>query len=378
MILNALYTLDLEIRHPSNADDCLLMKNLLSSKGESLNCENAGTVMRFLMAYCAASKRRVLLTGSKRMWQRPVGNLAEALENLGAKVTYIEKKGYPPIQIDGTGMKGGNISIPGATSSQFITALMLIGPKFSEGLTIEIEGIIASYPYIQMTQKVMQSLGFEVILDDNVIRCKAWDGVSSIHTFDLEPDWSSVVFWFQIIHLSESGKVFFERLTLNSVQGDAVLAEWSLKLGLKLTETESGVWLEKSNTPIENITEWDFSNYPDLAPAVIALLSVNKKRAGIKGLETLKIKESNRVLALQTELKKCGVELVQGNVPEVWLLDASNFELKEGTEFDNYNDHRIAMCLAVMGFIKPIKMKNTSCVSKSYPHFWEHLGLRME
>jgi 3-phosphoshikimate 1-carboxyvinyltransferase len=155
------------------------------------------------------------------------------------------------------------------------------------------------------------------------------------------------------------------------VQGDLVLYQWAEKLGLRFTETKGGLLLKKTTESIKDITQWDFTNYPDLAPSIIILLSVAKKIAVFTGLESLKIKESDRTLALQTELKKCGVDLIENN--SEWILDASKFELQENTLFENYDDHRIAMALAILAFIKPIQMENLEAVNKSYPDFWEHL-----
>ncbi len=383
LILDALFNLNLEIINPSNSADSLLLQSLLKSKSKTLNCENAGTVFRFLTAFYAVGDKSKVLTGSERMLKRPVGDLVKALRSLGVREGFLLKEAFPesfpeseifpPIKISGGLKKGGSVTINGQTSSQFISAIAMIGPKLEGGLQIIIEGKISSKPYIEMTIKLMQNFGFDIEFTENIIIAKQWNGVSKIKTIEIEPDWSAVAFWFQLISLSNKGKVLLEKLKIRSIQGDSVLAQWAEMLGIKLTEKPEGILLEKSSIPIPNNTEWDFTNYPDLAPSIIVLISALKLRARFKGLDSLKIKESDRTLALQTELKKCKVVFEEKN--NEWILDASNFELIENTTFENYNDHRIAMALACLAIIKPIEMNNPETVNKSYPDFWKHTAI---
>ena len=373
MILNALYGLNLEITNPSNSGDSVLLQKLLKSKSNVLDCENAGTVFRFLTAYFSVKNERITLTGSQRMQSRPIADLVNSLKELGTEIDYLDRKGFPPIKIFGGLTKGGSVNINGGISSQFISAFAIIGPKLENGLEIIIEGQISSKPYVEMTVKLMRHLGFDIQFIKNKIITKPWNRTAQLKSIVIEPDWSAVAFWLQIVSISNDGKVFFKRLKTQSIQGDSVLYDWASKLCLRFTETNEGLLLEKTTQPIENNTHWDFTNYPDLAPSIIVLLSVAKKNAVFTGLESLKIKESDRTLALQTELKKCGVDLIENN--SEWILDASKFELQENTLFENYDDHRIAMALATLAFIKPIQMENLEAVNKSYPDFWEHLKL---
>lgn len=373
MILNALYDLNLEITNPSNSADSVLMQKLLNSKSNVLDCENAGTVFRFLTAYFSVKNKTVTLTGSQRMQSRPIKDLVNSLIELGVKIEYLDKEGFPPIKVYG-GLKGcGLVKINGSTSSQFISALSMIGPKLENGLEILIEGYISSKPYIEMTIKLMQNFGFDIQIENNKIITKPWVNKTQLTKIEIEPDWSAVAFWLQIIAISNDGKAFFKRLKTQSIQGDSVLYQWADKIGLRFTETNDGLLIEKTYQPIEDNSHWDFTNYPDLAPSIIVLLSVAKKKASFIGLESLRIKESDRTLALQTELKKCAVILEEDNGK--WSLDASKFELQKNMIFENYDDHRIAMALATLAFIKPIKMENLEAVNKSYPDFWEHLKL---
>jgi 3-phosphoshikimate 1-carboxyvinyltransferase len=371
MILNALYDLNLKITNPSNSSDSVLLQKLLKSKSDVLDCENAGTVFRFLTAYFSVKNEAVTLTGSQRMQNRPIAELVNSLKELGTEIDYLDKIGFPPIKIIGGLTKDGSVNINGGVSSQFISALTMIGPILDNGLEILTEGHISSKPYIEMTVKLMQNLGFDVQFIDNKIITKPWNRTAQLKSIEIEPDWSAVAFWFQIASLNPKLKTLFKRLKTQSVQGDLVLYQWAEKLGLRFTETKGGLLLKKTTESIKDITHWDFTNYPDLAPSIIILLSVAKKIAVFTGLESLKIKESDRTLALQTELKKCGVDLIENN--SEWILDASKFELQENTLFENYDDHRIAMALAILAFIKPIQMENLEAVNKSYPDFWEHL-----
>lgn len=373
MILNALYSLNLKITNPSNSGDSVLMQKLLNSKSDVLDCENAGTVFRFLTAYFSVKNESVTLTGSQRMQRRPIKDLVNSLIELGAQIEYLDKEGFPPIKVYGGLKIGGLVKINGSTSSQFISALSMIGPKLENGLEILIEGHISSRPYIEMTVKLMQNLGFDIQFIDKKIITKPWINSNQLSSIEIEPDWSAVAFWLQIVGISNDGKMFFKRLKTLSVQGDSVLYNWVSKLGLRFTETKGGLLLEKTTESIKDNSHWDFTNYPDLAPSIIVLLSVAKKKATLIGLESLRIKESDRTLALQTELKKCDVDLIENN--NEWILDASKFELKDDTLFENYDDHRIAMALATLAFIKPIEMENLEAVNKSYPDFWEHLKL---
>jgi 3-phosphoshikimate 1-carboxyvinyltransferase len=373
LILNHLYELNLNIGNPSNSEDSLLLAKLLNSSNETLHCQNAGTVFRFLTALCCLKDKTTILTGSSRMMERPIQDLVYALQSIGADIRYEKTDGFPPLFIKGGLKNGGSIAIYGGTSSQFISALMMIGPYLEKGLVIDIKGPTSSLPYITMTKNLMTRLGFEISFDNHRVVCNPWHKQLFIHTINVEADWSAVAFWFQIISYAPELKVELKNLTKNSLQGDAILAQWAGMLGIKLTESENGLLLEKSSIPVMNDTHWNLSNYPDLAPALVVLLASLKRKARFSGLESLKIKESDRTLALQIELKKCGVEFIKED--KDWILNGSYFDLKENTSFENYNDHRMAMSLGSLSLLKPIKMENKEAVNKSYPDFWSHLKL---
>ena len=372
VILKNFYYPELKFINPSDSADSVLIEKLIQSEDTELNCDNAGTVIRFLTSYFACKEGVTkILTGSERMKSRPIGELVDVLKQLGADIKYLETPGFPPIKIEGKKLKGGQIAISGEISSQFITSLILIAPNLENGLSIEITGKTASESYIQLTVSLMKSLGFNIDYNQNVIEIKPEYEALKVPTLEIEPDWSAVAFWLQIIAFSKNGAVHLNKLKNHSIQGDSILQDWIGMLGLKYKFTETGLLLEKSEIPVLNNTFWNLINYPDLAPSLIVLLSALKLNAEFSGLETLKTKESDRTKALSNELKKCNVVFTQNN--ERWILNASNFKLNENTHFESYSDHRIAMAFAALNVLTPVKISNLNCVVKSYPGFWNDL-----
>ena len=371
LILKHLYNLNLNIKNKSESDDGLLLEKLIISNKLILNCQNAGTVIRFLTAYIAAKGNRKILTGSKRMKQRPIEELIDALNTIGADISYRNNNGYPPVVINKSNLFSKTINFNGSKSSQFLSALIMIGAKLKNGLIINIGKKPKSKPYIDMTVKLMKLIGFNLDADDKKIEIKEFQNTKTINEIEIEADWSAAAFWFEIVLFSKSISVLLKKLKIESLQGDAIIAKLSEDFGLKTTKKNNGILIEKDNKPPKNNTEYDFSNYPDLAPVVIVMLAASKLKAKIKGIETLKLKESDRSLALQNELKKCNVIFKENE--EYWILDATKFKLKKGTSFKNYKDHRIAMALAPLACFEDIKMKTGDVCSKSYPHFWEDL-----
>jgi len=373
VILKRLYYPNLTLINPSNSADSVLMEKLIQSSDTELFCDNAGTVIRFLTSYFGCKEGITkILTGSERMKSRPIGELVDVLTQLGAEIHYLEKPGFPPIQIHGKKLEGGRVYLSGDISSQFITSLLLIAPSLQNGLTIEITGQTASEPYIRLTVSLMKSFGFIIDYNQNIIKVKQGFEAIPDQALEIEPDWSAVAFWLQIIAFSCNGSVHLNKLKKHSLQGDAILQDWIGMLGLKYTFTETGLLLKKSDLPVLNNTTWDLNNYPDLAPSLIVLLSALKRNAEFTGLQTLKTKESDRTKALSTELKKCNVDFTQ--VKERWILDASNFNLNENTEFESYHDHRIAMAFGALNVLRPVIIKDPECVEKSYPGFWDDLN----
>ena len=374
IILKNLFYPNLILTNPSSSADSVLMEKLIQSKANELVCDNAGTVIRFLTSYFANKEGVIkVLTGTQRMKQRPLGVLVEALNQLGANIQYLEKQGFPPIKIHGKQLHGGSVSLTGDVSSQFISSLLLIAPGFPKGLTLEITGNKTSETYVQLTVSLMKSLGFSIKIDQNTVKVDPSYATPQELFLDIEPDWSAVAFWFQIVSFSKQGIVHLKRLKKQSIQGDAILQDWVGMLGLRHKFTETGMLLEKSLLPVLNHTTWNLSNYPDLAPSLIVLLSALKLKAQFNGLHTLKTKESDRTAALSAELKKCNVYFTQKD--NIWYLDASGFNLIENTNFESYHDHRIAMAFGALSVLKPINISHPDCVIKSYPGFWNDLDV---
>ncbi|MCC6721538.1 MAG: 3-phosphoshikimate 1-carboxyvinyltransferase [Bacteroidia bacterium] len=372
LIIKKLYNLELDIKNPSKSDDSLLLEKLIDKKSKIINCKNAGTVIRFLAAYFAAKNENKILGGSNRMKQRPIGELINALNNLGAKITYIDKRGFPPVCIHKSNLYPKTVIIKGTESSQYISALIMIGAFFKGGLKIILEGTLMSKPYIDMTVNLMKLCRFEINYELNKIEISEYkSSLNQLKKIEIEADWSAAAFWYQIVLLSKNLKIKLNKLHKGSNQGDSKISEFATKFGIKTSYLNNGIMIENTDKEIENNTVWDFADCPDLAPSVIVMLSASCKKAIITGIETLKIKESNRSLALQNELKKCNVKFTEKE--SIWELDASNFRLIKNTTFKNYNDHRIAMALAPLAIIKEIKIKTGNVCNKSYPDFWHDL-----
>ncbi|MCB9251217.1 MAG: hypothetical protein H6605_02015 [Flavobacteriales bacterium] len=367
LILKHLYDNSLKITNPSDADDVKLMEGILNlSVASEINCKNAGTVLRFLMAYFAAKHNDVTLTGELRMLERPVSDLVNALKILGARIAYTHNEGFPPVHIYPGQLTHGRVELKADVSSQFVTALMLIGPYIG-GLKINLRSKPVSYSYIVLTQKLMSELGFEVNLYEQNIDISASKSFKAPE-IEIEPDWSSVIFWFLLIRRNPIARVLLAGLKPDSIQGDSILIEWASMLGIKRTFFHDGMLIEQSQIPIMGQTEWDLRNNPDLAPAMVVLLSHARKTARFRGLETLKYKESNRIKALEEGLQKFGVSFREIN--GIWYLDATNFEQPKQIVINDHGDHRIAMsfaCLDAPGH--EVKISNPDCIVKSYPSF---------
>lgn len=365
----------------------------------------AGTAMRFLTALFAATpKREILLTGSQRMQERPIGVLIDALRQLGASINYVEKEGFPPLRIRGKQLEGGTISLPASISSQYISALLMIAPTMSYGLTLRLEGKVASAPYIHMTLQVMKAFGLESSWEGDTIFIAAGQRYARETIYRIEGDWSAASYWYEIValHPDSSAKVLLRGLTENSWQGDAVCAKWFAALGVQTTFTEEGAILEKSpsspkatsETDVETTSETDaensdtrsalhldFSAAPDLAQTFVVTCAMLSRSFHFTGLESLRIKETDRIAALQTELKKLGKNLeVVGDDTIIYSSkqDESQTETSAAgaiVEISTYDDHRMALAFAPAALLFPrLSIAHPEVVAKSYPNFWEHLA----
>jgi 3-phosphoshikimate 1-carboxyvinyltransferase len=338
----------------------------------------AGTAMRFLTAYFAIQDNEVILTGSQRMKERPIGILVDALRGLGAHIDYEEKEGFPPIKLKGSfEQQTSKISIKGNISSQYITALLLIAARLPFGLELHIEGELTSRPYVEMTLAMLKTANIQHTWHDNVITISNQEfATTKLH---VEPDWSAASYWYSIAALADEAEIFLTGLTPYSLQGDSVITEIMANFGITSQFKDGGVQLIKEVKPITRKV-FDLKECPDLAQTIIVVCAALNHEATFTGLETLKIKETDRILALQTELAKMGVKLIEKD--EVYQLDCSEKFIPEHMFINTYHDHRMAMAFAPLALIVPqLEFENGPVVDKSYPAFWtdlEKIGFDVE
>ena len=370
LIIQALYP-QIEIHNLSKSDDSKVTLEGLKSKKNVIDINHAGTAMRFLTAFFAIQPHReIVLTGSNRMQERPIKLLVEALNSLGADITYEKETGFPPLIIRGKEISINRVSLPANISSQYISALMLVAPALKNGLKIDLIGETTSFPYIKMTQSIMDQLGFETAFDGNQISIKSASSININH-WKIESDWSSASYFYSIVALADRSEISLKSFFEESKQGDAALTEIYEKFGVKTTHSNGKIILSKItdfNPP--NFIKLNLKNTPDLAQTIaVTCLGLNID-CKLSGLHTLKIKETNRLTALKTEIEKLG-----GNVKitdrSLELLNSG--KINENILIDTYNDHRMAMAFAPLGLRVPIKINNPKVVSKSYPDFWDDL-----
>jgi 3-phosphoshikimate 1-carboxyvinyltransferase len=335
-----------------------------------VNIGPAGTAMRFLTAYFTLQDEEVILTGSERMKQRPIGVLVDALRELGADIEYTEKEGFPPIKLKGSlEQLTSKISIKGNISSQYITALLLIAARLPFGLELHIEGELTSRPYVEMTLSMLQAAKIQHTWSGNVISIKNQEFASaSLH---IEPDWSAASYWYAMAALADKAELFLPGLTQYSLQGDSVITEIMANFGITSQFKNGGVYLQKEVKPLLRKI-FDLKECPDLAQTVIVVCAALGHEATFTGLETLKIKETDRVLALQNELAKIGVKLIEKG--QVYKLDCSGKFIPGRIFINTYDDHRMAMAFAPLALLIPIvEIEDAPVVEKSYPAFWSDL-----
>lgn len=369
----------------AEADDIVVLQHLLkkinSEKGNSgstceINVGNAGTVMRFLTALLSITPGKWLLTGSGRMQHRPLKPLTEALQQIGAEISFADKTGFPPVRINGNPyLKGGSVKVDAGISSQYISALMMIAPVLKGGLNIELQGAVTSGAYIRMTQVLMQKAGIHVDFNENTIRIQE----GKYQKFDFialaETDWSAAAFWFEIVALSKQAEVFLKGLKVDSVQGDKILTEIFENLGVTSQFTEQGLLLSKSEKTVTSEFNYDFTECPDLAQAVIVTCAALGIKGRFTGLKTLRIKETDRIRALQHELSKLGykVEVVENDI-FLYGTDPVFHSETDPVMIKCYDDHRMAMSFAPLAlFRSDISIDDPLVVNKSYPGFWSDL-----
>lgn len=370
LLLNQLFENVLTLENISNSEDSQLMQKALANKTDLIDIHHAGTAMRFLTAYFSIQDgRKVTLTGSDRMKQRPIKILVDALNELGAEISYQENEGYPPLSIVGKKLTKETITIPSNISSQYITALCLIGTKLENGLTINLNGKIISVPYIQMTIQLLNKVGIKASFEGNTIQVPFTKRIEA-QIVQVESDWSSASYYYSLIALSQNSEVKISTYFEDSLQGDSALQNiYAENFGV-ISTFDNGILSLKNDAnfqPKQKI-ELNLINTPDIAQTIAATCVGLKVNCILTGLETLKIKETDRLVALKNELEKLGAII---RITDDSLAIEGYQDFSETPTFETYNDHRMAMCMAPLAQKYAIRINNEMVVEKSYPTFWE-------
>ena len=359
---------------PENLSDCddtqVMLRALKSQPHEEIDIMAAGTAMRFLTAYLSVTPGSRIITGTQRMQQRPIAILVNALRELGAHIEYVANEGYPPLRIQGGNLQKSHITLPGNVSSQYISALLMIGPSLPNGLTITLTGDIISKPYINLTLQLLKDFGAEA----------DWQGESQLRVapkpyqsvpYYVESDWSAASYWYQIAALSKEAHITLPGLFEKSYQGDSKVAELFRQLGVETIYGKQEVHIQKGGKPVERM-EYNFINQPDLAQTFVVTCALLDIPFRFNGLQSLKIKETDRMAALINEMAKLGYVLQESD-GSVLSWDGERCA-KSTDSIDTYEDHRMAMAFAPASLVLPdISINNPQVVSKSYPKYWDNL-----
>ena len=376
LLLQALYP-NITLENTSNSDDSDVMSKALNSQftihnSQLINVHHAGTAMRFLTAYYAIQEGfEVQLTGSSRMKERPIQILVNALNQLGAEISYIEKEGFPPLKIKGKKLTKRKVSLPANVSSQYISALLLMAPKLENGLELTLEGEIASVSYIKMTLALLNKIGVETSFIENRIIVKPKFAIQN-SKFTIESDWSSASYWYSIVALSEIGtQITLSNFKENSLQGDFALVEIYKNFGVETVFYINHMLLRKVENLKPETLNLKLNNSPDIAQTIAVTCFGLGISCYLTGLHTLKIKETDRLEALKIELTKLGATISVTN-DSLTLEHSKN--IYPNVSISTYQDHRMAMAFAPLALKVPIIIENAEVVSKSYPTFWEDLA----
>ena len=359
-----------KIKNKSNSEDSKLMSAALRSKDEIINVNHAGTAMRFLTAYFSQiDGREVLITGSKRMQERPIKILVDALNSIGADIRYDKKNGYPPLRIKGKKLEGGLITLPANISSQFISALIMLGPFVEKGIELKLTGEITSKPYIKMTLFLLKRFGIQTKFEGQTIKVEFNNSPKKIDQI-VESDWSSASYIFSIVALSNESEILLKTFKPKSLQGDSVILKIYKKLGVLSDFNGNELLLKKVNSKLPKKIYCDLSNSPDIAQTITVTCFGLGIECELVGLHTLKLKETDRLFALYTELKKLGADII---VTDKSLYLSSSRSFINNCSIATYDDHRMAMSFAPLSLKVPLSIQDPSVVSKSYPNFWNDL-----
>ncbi|MDR1672297.1 MAG: 3-phosphoshikimate 1-carboxyvinyltransferase [Bacteroidales bacterium] len=368
LIIRALSAVPFEIGGLSDSDDTRVLLEGLRTADETVNIGHAGTSMRFLTAYFAATGKEKIITGSERMQQRPISELTDALNQIGANIQYLGKKGYPPVRTSGKPLTGNVVHINGNVSSQFISALLLIAPALPNGLTIRIAGDPVSSSYVKMTLSLMRQAGVTATQNGKTIVVPPQR--YSSEGFICERDWSAASYWYEIAALTKDARILLCGATQESIQGDAVVTDIFRELGVETVWKPEGALLVKRQQHKISPMLFDFINSPDLVQTTVVTLCLKRTPFRFSGVKTLRIKETDRIVALQNELQKLGFNIEESRAGVIeW--DGQCVVPQKDISIATYHDHRMAMAFAPAAMLFPgIRIEDAGVVSKSYPSFW--------
>ncbi len=372
LIIAALCQDKVELKNISDSDDSQILDACLSGEGPLFNIGAAGTAMRFLTAYLAQKPGEWQITGSERMKQRPIGVLVDALRELGADIEYAENEGYPPLNIKGKKLQGGELTLKSNISSQFISAILMIAPTLEGGLTLTLDGDIISRPYIQMTLDLMAYFGVEAVWSDHQITIP--EKTYAAEVFDVEIDWSGASYWYEVVAFCKAAKVLLKGAQAVSYQGDADVQSIYKALGVQTTFTEEGALLQNTGYTMAYF-EWNLIDQPDLAQTVVTTCAMLNIPFKISGLQTLRIKETDRIAALINELAKYGIAIRES---EAGTLEWNGETCEKASDISiaTYDDHRMALAFAPTALLHPgISIQEPEVVSKSYPGYWDDMKM---
>lgn len=369
LILQALFP-EIRIANLSNSDDTRVLQAALASKEDTIDIHHAGTAMRFLTAFFAVNEgREVVLTGSERMQERPIKILVEALRELGADIQYLKNEGFPPLKITGKKLQKSKVSIEANVSSQYISALMLIAPSLPQGLQINLVGKVTSVPYIEMTLRFLKDCGISGSFENDKILIPPAGSIPQKEII-VESDWSSVSYFYSLVALSEDAHISLNSYKENSYQGDQAVVGIYKQLGVETNYDNGTIHLKKCDFKKPGTLTLDLSNSPDLAQTIAVTCLGLGIKCDLTGLHTLRIKETDRLLALKNEMEKLGGK-VEITTDSLFLHPAEN--LTSGIKIATYKDHRMALAFAPLALKVPLEIGEAEVVSKSFPGFWEVL-----
>ncbi|KGO94196.1 3-phosphoshikimate 1-carboxyvinyltransferase [Flavobacterium subsaxonicum] len=371
LLLQALYP-GITINNISESDDSTVMQQALAGSEAIVDIHHAGTAMRFLTAYFALQEgKEVVLTGSQRMKERPIAVLVDALRSLGAQIEYTENEGYPPIKITGKKLTQSKVAMKANVSSQYITALLLVAGRLENGLELTLEGELTSIPYINMTLSLLKEVGIATTFKGNVITVKPATNNQQPATITVESDWSSASYFYSIVALADVGTaIVLSSYKQNSLQGDSALSEIYAEMGVETTFKNNSIVLKKLNHQLSALS-FELNNTPDIAQTIAVTCFGLGIGCYLTGLHTLKIKETDRLEALKTELSKFGAKI--SVTDDSLALEAGFNPPASPVAVATYNDHRMAMAFAPLAIKTPVIINDAGVVSKSYPTFWHDM-----